>query len=125
MEGLIVKQPYASLIIEGEKEWEIRSRSPPKDKINKEVLLLSSGFALGKVKITNFWESDANNLINNKSKHLSNTESLENNETVHVWQLNVTEKFLNPKKYNHPMGARVWINEVDFNNQQKILQFIY
>lgn len=125
MEGLIVKQPYASLIMEGEKEWEIRSRSAPKEKINKEILLLSSGFALGKVKITKCWEADTGVLKQNKLKHWSDVESLEDDFTFHIWEMNVTEKFNTPKKYNHPTGARVWINEVDFNNQQNILQFIY
>lgn len=124
MNGLIVKQPFASLIIDGHKEWEIRSRSAPKEKINKEILLLSSGLVLGRVVITKCWEADKNILEKNKTKHLSDTEAMDDDQILHVWQIDVKEKFVQPKKYSHPMGARVWVNDVDLTHQKKILHFV-
>lgn len=124
MNGLIVKQPFASWIIDGSKEWEIRSRPAPKGKINKEILLLSSGLVLGKVVITKCWEADKNILEKNKPKHLSDTEMMDEDQILHVWQIKIKEKFAEPKRYDHPMGARVWINDVDLTHQQKILHFV-
>lgn len=124
MEGLIVKQPFADLIINGDKTWELRSRSAPKQKINKEILLLSSGFALGKVKITKCFEASKTELIANSEKHQCALDASIENYYSHVWEMNVIKKFQTPKKYHHLMGARVWIKNVDYKKQSKLLQFI-
>lgn len=122
MEGLIVKQPFADLIIDGQKEWELRSRSPPNEKIKKELFLLSSGMVLGKIKITNHWELNSNELLKNQEKHCSSI-NLDDEFYSHVWEIQVTKKYSKPKKYGHPMGARVWVKNVTFDSQSTISQF--
>lgn len=124
MEGLIVKQPFADLIINGDKTWELRSRSAPKQKINKEILLLSSGFALGKIKITKCFEASKKELMMNSEKHQSSIDDSTENYYSHVWEIDLIKKFQTPKKYNHLMGARVWIKNVDYKKQSKLLQFV-
>ena len=52
MDGLIVNEPYASMIIERKKKWELRSRKPPEDKIKNKIGLLSQGKMLGTIEIT-------------------------------------------------------------------------
>jgi len=123
MEGLIVKQPFAELIIDGKKTWELRSKSAPKKKINKEILLLSSGFALGKIKIKKCFEATKKEIIKNPKKHQSNINGLTNENYFHVWEVNVTKKFSNPKKYSHPLGARIWVKNVDFKKQVTLSHF--
>jgi len=124
MDGLIVKQPFANQIIEGKKTWELRSRSAPKEKINKEILLLTSGNALGKIKITKCFTATKWKLIKNRMKHQSDVKDLPKYSYSHVWEVNVTKKFSNPKKYSHPIGARVWVKNVDYKKQSKLSQFI-
>ena len=123
MEGLIVKSPYAELIIDGKKEWELRGRCPPSSKLNKELYLLSSGKALGKVKINAHWAATKRDLEQNMEKHQSETLFLSEHHISHVWQIKVVEKFAHPKKYVHPMGARVWVLNVLFVKQQSISDF--
>ena len=52
MDGLIIKEPFASMIIDGGKIWELRSREPPKNKIKSKIALLSHGKVLGTIEIT-------------------------------------------------------------------------
>lgn len=124
MEGLIVKQPYAELIINGEKEWELRNRCPPSKKLSKELYLLSSGKVLGKIKIETHWIANKKDLEKNIDKHCSETSFLPKHHVSHVWKIQVTKKFSKPKKYVHPTGARVWVNNVSFKPQPSILNFV-
>ena len=114
MEGLIVKKPFADLIIDGEKEWELRSRCPPSKKLGKELYLLSSGKVLGRIKIDSHYIATKQQLEENLEKHRSETSFLPNSHTSHVWKIKVIEKFKQPKKYVHPIGARVWVKDVSF-----------
>ncbi len=123
MDGFIVKQPFGHWIIEGKKEWELRSRAPPKEKIKKDILLLSSGYALGKIMITDYWEANKDALIKNILKHKSETNILDDNYISNVWEIDVIEKFSAPKKYVHPAGARIWVKNVSFNHQEEISNF--
>lgn len=124
MNGLIVKQPFAGLIIEGSKTWELRSRSPPNEKLNQELYLLSSGSVLGKIKIIDNWITSKKELKQNKEKHWSDTQYLSDYEHQEVWEIEVTEKFQKPKKYFHPIGARIWVNNVSFRAQPLLVNFV-
>ena len=92
MEGLIVKQPFASYIIDEKKEWELRNRPPPSTKLKKEILLLSSGFVYGKIKINNFWYASKKELERHKKKHLSETKFLDIDHYSVVWEIEVIKK---------------------------------
>ena len=123
MDGLIVKQPFAKFIIDGKKEWELRSRCPPSKKLGKNLYLLSSGNVLGKIIIETHWIVTKQELEKHKQKHLSETSFLSKTHVSHVWKIHVTKKFEKPKKYSHPIGARVWVNNVSFTKQPSITQF--
>ena len=124
MEGLIVKQPFADLIINGQKSWELRSKSAPEGKINKEILLLSKGEALGKIKITKCFKTTKEEIIKNTKKHQSEIDKNSDLYYNHVWKIKVMKKFSSPKPYEHPMGARVWVKNVDYRKQSKMLHFL-
>lgn len=124
MDGLIVKQPYATLIAEGKKKWELRSRQPPKDKIKHEIFLLSSGYALGKIKIVNHWLANKKELEKHIDKHHSSVTFLEDGFESNVWEINVITTYQKPKKYFHPIGARVWVNNVSFKRQPMLNDFV-
>ena len=116
MEGLIIKQPYAEMVINGEKEWELRSKRPPHKKLKKIIYLLSSGKALGKICIDTHWTTDIENLKSNQEKHCSEISFLPIHHVSHVWKIQVITKFTQPKKYIHPTGARVWVKNVSFSS---------
>lgn len=124
MDGLIVKQPYASYIIEEKKEWELRSASPPANKINREIFLLSSGMVYGKIKIVDFWFADKKELEKHKRKHRSETNFLDIDHTSAVWKVKVTHKYQQPRSYFHPTGARVWVNDVNLGNKVTLTNFV-
>ena len=123
MYGLIVKQPYASMIIDESKKWELRSTPPPSSKLNKELYLLSSSYVFGKIRIKNFWVADKKELERHKTKHRSETIFLDINHCSFVWEIKVTKKLSKPKPYCHPTGARVWVKNVRFNLPASITDF--
>ena len=92
MDGLIVLQPHANQIINGQKKTEFRNKMPPEDKINTPLYLLSSGYALGKFKIAGFGRGKTN--------------------YRYGWRIKVIKKFSTPKKYKHLMGAQIWVKNV-------------
>ncbi len=124
MEGLIVKQPFAEMIIDGKKEWELRSRCPPSKKLGKDLYLLSSGKVLGKIQIDTHWVANKSDLEENTHKHCSETSFLPKHHSSHVWKVRVTKKFLHPKKYLHPIGARVWVKNVSFRTPLSLVDFV-
>ena len=113
MDGLIVKQPFADLIIDGKKQWELRSRPIPKNKIGSEVLLLSKGSILGRITLKKDLGSvNLQRLYETTHLHHSELDTLDKTFVTHVWEIRVTKKFDHPKKYAHPNGARVWVKNV-------------
>lgn len=117
-DGLIIKQPFADMVASGDKTWEIRSKTAPQTKINKELFLLSSGKALGIITIKKCFKSNKSQLKKNEDKHLTNIDDQYDLKYSYVWELVVEEKYMIPKKYIHPMGARIWVKNVDFFNQK-------
>jgi len=91
MNGLIVKQPFASNIIMGKKKKEYRSRAPPEQYRRIPIYLLSGGLVLGTIKITNYRTNFASGC---------------------TWYVKVIEEFKHPKLYRHPNGAQIWVKNV-------------
>ena len=115
MDGLIVKQPYADMIADGTKTWELRSRLPPKNKINSNIFLLSRGYSLGIIRIIKVTGPlSINDLNNNNDKHRSGTGwSLDDDVPItYAWHIHVVERFQPSRKYAHPNGAQVWVKNV-------------
>lgn len=114
MEGLIVNEPYASMIINREKKWELRSRIPPEDKIGKELFLLSKGKVLGIVSIKDtVGPLDYKDLKNSYEYHKSYVDNNYDDFQLYAWEIQVHDKFTEKVKYDHPTGARVWVKAVN------------
>ena len=90
-DGLIVKQPYADEIINGEKTIEYRAKALPDDKKFIDVYILSSGHILGTA---------------------SFDKSTQTEDGRFEWHIRRVSKLPQPIKYIHPKGARVWIRGV-------------
>jgi len=87
MDGLIVLQPFANQIINCTKKTEFRNKKPPIDKIKVPLYLLNSGYVLGKFMIVGIKKGKPGFRFG--------------------WSLKVLNKFKNPKRYRHPMGAQI------------------
>ena len=113
MDGLIVNQPYANLIVQGKKQWELRSRHPPSNKLNSEIYLLSRGKILG---IINIRQSHGPLSLDELEEclhlHRSELGGLDKSFTSFAWEIELCDAFTEPKKYVHPNGARVWVKDV-------------
>ena len=113
MDGLIVSQPYANLIIGKKKTWELRTRKPPTEKINSEIFLLSEENMLGEIKIKNTkGPLGLKELKENYNLHQSSVEDIDDGFSCYAWEIDVCEIFDEPKKYFHPNGARIWVKNV-------------
>lgn len=113
MDGLIVKQPYADMIIDGTKTWELRNRSPPRNKLGADILLLSRCFALGVIRIVkDTGPLDADELGRTDALHRSGIDWPDCMSTTHAWEVEVVERFEAPKRYAHPNGAQIWVKGV-------------
>lgn len=113
MDGLIVKQPYADMIINGTKMWELRNRHPPKDKIGADIFLLSKCYSLGIICIVkSTGPLSVNELNDNNNKHRSGTGWPIDTPPTYAWQVRVIERFTTPKRYAHPNGAQIWVKNI-------------
>ncbi len=128
MDGLIINQPYANLIINGQKSWELRSRPAPKSKIGFEIYLLSKGNILGKIKIqSSHGPINQKKLKDNIHLHRVSLDELDDSLILYVWEISISERFRVPKKYLHPNGARIWVRNVlllDHHTKGKITTYI-
>jgi len=92
LNGLIVLEPHATKIINGEKEFEFRYRNPPKQYQQTIIYLLTGGYILGRIKIIGFgWDEY---------------------QGAYYWRIKVITKYKTRKKYNHPNGAQVWVKNI-------------
>ena len=90
-DGLIVKQPYANEIMNGEKTIEYRAKALPDDKRFIDVYILSKGHILGTASFDDCVQSE---------------------DGRYEWHIRRVRKLPQPIKYIHPKGARVWIRGV-------------
>ncbi|MEM0443452.1 MAG: ASCH domain-containing protein [Candidatus Caldarchaeum sp.] len=111
MDGLIVKQPYAGLIISGRKKWEMRLWPPPAGKLGRKVYLLSGGYALGVVKVVGVrGPLSRSSVVRLRRYHLGASTRYR-----YGWVLKVVKRFNKPLKYRHPHGAVVWVRNVELS----------
>lgn len=96
MDGLIVRQPFARRLVNGQKKIEYRSSKLPRMKRNRRIYILTTVDAgqeiLGSVSFTKCI-GDTNNGFE--------------------WHVESPRKFNKPRKYIPKAGAIVWINDVE------------
>ena len=113
MDGLIVKQPYADMLIDGTKTWELRNRLPPKNKIDADIFLLSRCHALGVIRLVRTaGPLDADDLGRTDYLHHSGTVWPDYTPPTYAWEVEVVERFEAPRRYAHPNGAQIWVRNV-------------
>lgn len=111
--GLIVREPYASLIVEGKKVWEIRKT---RTRIRGEILIISNGKAIGKAELVDvLGPFKPEELKDHEDKHRASVEFLReysNGKPLYAWVLRNAEKFEKPKEVEMAKGVQIWANVV-------------
>lgn len=113
-QGLLVKAPFAQMIVDGRKKWELRTRRCwRRGKV--AILLAGSKTAIGEVTITDSIALTQDQLSQNFEHHrVHNLRDVFNRlPDQHVqyfaWVLEGARKYKHPKPYAHPVGAVVWV----------------
>jgi hypothetical protein len=109
MDGFVVLEPYATMIIDGLKSWELRSRRPPASKVGRRIYLLSSGEILGVVKIASFSGPLSQEDL---QAHFPEHRVRGPKPGQYAWKLEVVRRFARRRRYLHPRGARIWLKQV-------------
>jgi len=108
--GLIVREPYATLIVRGEKVWEIRKR---RTNVRGEIYIISSGMIIGKVRLVDvLGPFTVDELAEHRDKHRLSYEELRSyagNCRLFAWVLRDAVEFKKPVRVKVPKGAQVWV----------------
>jgi ASCH domain len=95
MKGLIVREPYASQILSGEKTEEFRGR-PTKIRERIAIIPAGSGTVAGTVHL-----EKCTGPHRRRGRYKDKT---------YIYLLKDPVKFKKPKPYKHPYGAVIWVN---------------
>lgn len=113
IKGLFIKEPWISLILNGEKIWEIRGS---KTNIRGRIALIASksGEVKGYVDLIDCLELDGNMFDQNKSKHnipkeRYSSENLPYKKT-YAWVLSNPKKLEKGLVFKQKKGCVIWIN---------------
>lgn len=111
--GLIVREPFASMIVDGEKVWEIRKS---RTKVRGEILILSGGKALGEAELVDvLGPFRVEELAKHADKHRVDPQFLREysgGKPLYAWVLRNARRFDRAKKVKMARGAQVWANVV-------------
>jgi hypothetical protein len=113
MKGLLIKEPWITLILEGKKTWEIRGANT---KTRGRIALIRSGSGLivGTAELTDvIGPLTLDDLKRHRSKHQAPLDLLDRGlryRTTFAWVLNNARPLKKPKPYQHPQGAVVWVD---------------
>lgn len=107
MKGFIIRQPWADLILSGEKTWEIRSSTCH---FRGTVGLVCEGKYVGTVDIIGAKELTLNQYKKTKKNHqVKDVKTLPYKKT-YAWVLENPVRFKSPKPYTHKAGCVIWVN---------------
>jgi predicted transcriptional regulator len=108
MTALLVKEPWATMIVNGDKTIEIRTRRTKK--INQEIFIAKSGSKtlIGKVTIVKCAPLTPELFDSLSEQHKAG--DIYPGKKIYGWFLSNPIKFDEPIPYTHPHGAQMWVN---------------
>jgi hypothetical protein len=120
MRALIVKEPWVSMILKGEKTWEIRgSNSLIRERIG--LIRGGSGQVVGTVELVDsIGPLSRDELLANEDKHRvppSRVRSIAY-KNVYAWVLKNPRALRRPISYAHPPGAQMWVKVPDIHEDR-------
>lgn len=112
--GLVIAEPWISMILDGKKTWEMRSRQC---ELRGEIALIAkgTGTVVGVARIVGCQGPlKPESLASSRDKHCI-TESLKTDgewmeSWNYAWVLDSARRFEQPVWYKHPSGAVTWVN---------------
>jgi hypothetical protein len=109
MKGLIVKDPFASLILNGVKTWEIRGRNT---NIRGTIAIIKSGTRMifGTVKLVESEPLTRALFDTSYGEHRIPFSYKLPYNSPHFWVLQEPDLWDEPVLYDHPQGAVIWVN---------------
>lgn len=112
MRALIVRQPYADLIMTGQKTLEMRSRHT-KVRGTIGIIPAGSGVIIGTVEIVGSWDYSGEKIlksIGGQTLHCVESKDWHLLEKwCFGWELANPKPFEKPVPYEHPRGAVTWV----------------
>ena len=111
MKGLIIKEPWISLILSGKKTWELRSRDT---RVRGRIALIrkGSGTVLGSAELAGTLPKLArSDLIGNVAKHRVPEGDIDADfKWTTAWVLERARPLREAIPYRHPPGAVIWVD---------------
>ncbi|WLR46522.1 ASCH domain-containing protein [Halobacillus litoralis] len=111
MKGLLIKEPWIEMILNGEKTWEIRGTNT-KQRGTIGLIKSGSGHVFGTVDI-----KDSKLLTKEeyeKSTHLHGIQEEDCQpmpyKRTYAWELGNPVLYEEPIPYTHPLGAVIWVD---------------
>lgn len=116
MKGLIIKEPWIDLILDGKKKWEIRGVTT---KTRGKILLIKSGTGCiwGEATLIDCFRVSIKQLQNHYPQHRIPIETVTTIKYHNpcAWVLENPKRYDIPIPYKHPIGAIIWVN-IDSND---------
>ncbi len=110
--SLVVREPWASLIVGGRKTWEIR-RYPTR--VRGRIGIVSGRGLIGTVRLVEvLGPFTVGELLRHVEKHLAPEEVLREyagGSELYAWVLEEPEEFPEPFQVERPRGPRTWVTE--------------
>ena len=111
MKGLIIKEPWISLILSRKKTWELRSRDT---RVRGRIALIrkGSGTVVGVAELVGTLPKlSRSRLISNVKKHRTPRREFHGDlKHTTAWVLRRAARLNKPVAYRHPSGAVIWVN---------------
>lgn len=111
MKGLIIREPWISLILSRKKTWELRSRDT---RVRGRIALIrkGSGTVIGVAElVATLPKLSRSKLISNVKKHQTpRREFRKELKYTTAWVLRRAVRLHKPVAYRHPAGAVIWVN---------------
>ncbi len=109
---LLVKEPWVSLLLSGEKVWELR-RSSTKVRGRVGLTPSGSGEVAGRANLRHVHGPfTADELRGRRTEHLVDDEFLDEyaaGKPLYAWELRAVHRYVSPAPYHHPQGAVIWV----------------
>lgn len=111
--GLVVREPWISLLLDGAKTWELRGGAT---NIRGRIGLIGSGtgLVLGEAFLTGCrGPLSREELAGSVDKHRVAFDWLSCRlpyRNTHAWELGQARRYEHPVQYRHPQGAVIWVD---------------
>lgn len=113
MDILIIKPKWAELILSGQKIWEIRGSNTKKRGIIG-IAESGTGKVFGEAELVYSALLDLKNFLIGQKWHkleISWVELWTKYKTPYFWEFCNAKRYEEPRPYNHPKGAVIWVKE--------------